>query len=85
MGQRDIPGADLTTTVYTTVHLYDVEGEVSLRRLSDGAPYMKCGEHAGVFLENLDELVLLRDKITDYLVEDETLVSQREDETQGRR
>jgi len=69
MGQRDIPGADLTTAVYTTIHIYDVGKEVLIRRLSDGAPYIKCGADAGVFLEDWEELAQLEKKITAYLDE----------------
>jgi len=71
MGQRDIPGADLTTTVYTTVHLYDVEGEVEIRRLDgDGSPYMTCGKNTMIILEGWEELAALERKIADYLAPD---------------
>jgi len=64
----DIPGADLTTTVYTTVHLYDVEGEVKIRRLDDdGSPYMTCGKNTMIILESWEELAQLEKKITYYL------------------
>jgi len=69
MGQRDIPGADLTTTVYTTVHVYDVAGEVEVRSINNGAPFIHYGEKAIVFLEDWEELALLRDKIDEALGE----------------
>jgi len=81
MGQRDIPGADLTTSVYTTVSVYDVEGEVQVRGTSDGAAYLNCGSVTMVFVEDLEELALLRDKIDEFL--GETLV--REDENHDNR
>ena len=46
MGQRDMPGADLTTTVYTTVHVYDVASEVEVRSINNGAPFIHYGEKA---------------------------------------